>query len=83
MASTLTSALDVCVLQSSPFGEACGVTVSSLQRLTEVYGTKPERHLLGFLVRVVEAQNDETLLFLHDMAHLYKASRWVGWDHIV
>ena len=63
-------------LQNSPFGEAYGISTSSLQRLTTVYGSKPERHLLGFLVRVVEAQNDETLLFLHDMCHLYKASRY-------
>lgn len=63
------------VLQVTPLGGARGITLSSLARLGDVAGARPHRSLLTYLVRVLEAHSEDTLLFLHDMSLLHKASR--------
>ena len=57
-------------------GNAAGVKLSSLQKLTDIRANKPGMNLIHFVALQAERKNKELLLFADDMSSLENASKY-------
>lgn len=58
-------------------GNAAGVKLSSLQKLTDIRANKPGMNLIHFVALQAEKKNKELLIFADDMSSLENASKYV------
>lgn len=58
-------------------GNAAGVKLSSLQKLTDIRANKPGMNLIHFVALQAEKKNRELLLFPEQFSSLENASKWV------
>lgn len=56
-------------------GNAAGVRLSSLQKLTDIRANKPGMHLIHFVALQAEKRNKDLLLFPEQMSTLENASK--------
>jgi hypothetical protein len=58
-------------------GNAAGVKLSSLQKLTDIRANKPGMNLIHFVALQAEKKNKDLLIFADDMSSLENASKYV------
>lgn len=58
-------------------GNAAGVKLSSLQKLTDIRANKPGMNLIHFVATQAEKKNQALLQFTDQMRTLESASKWV------
>lgn len=56
-------------------GNATGISISSLNKISDTKANKPNMHLLHFLVMEVEKHNQELVNFYQDFNCLAKVAR--------
>lgn len=56
-------------------GNAAGVKLSSLQKLTDIRANKPGMNLIHFVALQAEKKNKDLLIFADDMSSLENASK--------
>jgi len=57
-------------------GNAAGVKLSSLQKLTDIRANKPGMNLIHFVALQAEKKNKDLLIFADDMSSLENASKY-------
>lgn len=58
-------------------GNAAGIKLSSIQKLTEIRANKPNMNLIHFVALQAEKRNKKLLSFTDQMSNLENASKYV------